>query len=56
MIIAENHHFMDMALENPDDIRGWTRLSEINGDIDGVNHSMNSLVVCTNNALAVIAL
>jgi hypothetical protein len=46
VIIAENHHFMDEKLPyaERDDIRGWTHLSEINGDIDGVNHSMDTLI------------
>ncbi len=46
IIVAENQHFMDESLpeSEKDNIRGWTRLSEINGDIDGVNHSMNSLI------------
>lgn len=46
IIIAENHHFMDDSLPGAekDNIRGWTHLSEINGDIDGVNHNMNSLI------------
>jgi len=50
IIIAENHHFMDESLpeEEQDNIRGWTRLSEINGQIDGVNHSINSLIELYN--------
>jgi len=46
VIIAENHHFMDVSLREreQDNIRGWTHLSEINGDIDGVNHNLNTLV------------
>lgn len=46
IIIAENHHFMDDSLpeHEKDNIRGWTKLSTINGRIDGVNHTMNSLV------------
>ena len=46
IIIAENQHFMDDSLpeERRDDIRGWTHLSEINGDIDGVNHNVNTLI------------
>lgn len=46
IIIAENHHYMDNSLpeKEKDNIRGWTHISEINGDIDGVQHSMNSLV------------
>lgn len=46
IVIAENHHFMDDAKPDgeKDNIRGWNHLSEINGDIDGVNHSMSSLV------------
>ena len=46
VIIAENHHFMDNTLpeHEKDNIRGWIKLSEINGEIDGVNHTMNSMV------------
>lgn len=46
IIIAENHHFMDEALPEmeKDNTRGWTHLSEINGDIDGVNHNLNTLI------------
>jgi len=46
VIIAENHHFMDTSLPKggEDNIRGWEKLSEINGDIEGVNHSINTLV------------
>ena len=46
IIIAENHHFMDDSLPEveKDNIRGWTHFSEINGDIDGVNHNLNTLI------------
>jgi hypothetical protein len=46
VIIAENQHFMDESLPEAerDNVRGWTHLGEINGDIDGVNHNLNSLV------------
>ena len=46
IIIAENHHFMDESLPKgeEDNVRGWTHLSEINGDIDGSNHSINTLI------------
>lgn len=46
VIIAENHHFMDESLPDAgkDNIRGWTHFSEINGDIDGVKHSINTLI------------
>ncbi len=46
VIIAENHHFMDesMPAGEQDNIRGWTHFSEINGDIDGVNHNVNTLI------------
>jgi hypothetical protein len=46
IIIGENHHFMDESLpENEkDNVRGWVHMSEINGDIDGVNHNLNSLI------------
>ena len=46
LIIAENHHFMDVSLREreQDNVRGWTHLSEINGDVDGVNHNLNTLI------------
>ncbi len=46
IIIAENHHFMDDSLteKEKDNIRGWVHLSEINGDIHGVRHNLNSLI------------
>ncbi len=46
IIIAENHHFMDDSLpeQEKDNVRGWVHLSEINGDIDGVNHNLNTLI------------
>ncbi len=46
IIIAENHHYMDNSLPETekDNIRGWTHISEINGDIDGIQYNMNSLV------------
>lgn len=46
VIVCENQHFMDESLpeEERDNIRGWTHESEINGDIDGVNHTLNSLI------------
>lgn len=46
VIIAENIHFMDENLPESerDNIRGWTHFSEINGDIEGVNHNVNSLI------------
>lgn len=46
IIIAENHHFMDESLSEgeKDNVRGWVHLSEINGDIDGVNHNLNTLI------------
>jgi len=46
LIIAENHHFMDESLPETekDNIRGWVHLSEINGEIDGTNHNINSLI------------
>lgn len=51
IIIAENHHFMDDSLpeHDKDNIRGWTSLSEINGDIDGVNHNINTLIGLYHN-------
>ena len=51
IIIAENHHFIDESLpENKkDNIRGWTHLSEINGDIDGVNHNIDTLIESYHN-------
>jgi hypothetical protein len=46
IIVAENHHFMDASLPEgeKDNLRGWTELGEINNDIDGVPHTLNSLV------------
>jgi len=46
IIIAENNHFMDNELPDSekDNVRGWTHMSEINGDIDGTNHSVNTLI------------
>lgn len=46
VIIAENHHFMNDKLpENEkDNVRGWTELGEINNDIDGIAHNLNTLV------------
>src|SRR3972149_639979 len=46
VIIAENHHFMDESLPegDKDNIRGWTHYSDINGDIDGVNHNLNTMI------------
>lgn len=52
VLICENHHFMDESLpeDGRDDIRGWTHVSEINGDIDGVNHTLDSLVTLYRDA------
>ena len=46
IIIAENQHFMDESLPNgeKDNVRGWTHFSEINGDIDGIQHNLNTLI------------
>ncbi len=46
IIIAENHHFMDEFLpdDEMDNVRGWIHFGEINGDIDGVNHNLNTLI------------
>lgn len=46
VIIAENHHFIDDSLPEgeKDNIRGWTHFSKINGEIDGVNHNLNTLI------------
>lgn len=46
IIIGENQHFMDDSLPEgeKDNVRGWVRVSEINGHIDGVNHSLDSLI------------
>lgn len=46
IIITENNHFMDESLpeEEKDNVRGWTHFSEINGEIDGVNHNLNTLI------------
>ena len=50
VIIAENQHFMDSSLPQgeEDNVRGWVKISEINGDINGVHHSLNSLVELYN--------
>lgn len=46
IIIGENQHFMDDSLPEgeKDNVRGWIHMSEINGDIDGENHNLNTLV------------
>jgi len=46
IIIAENHHFMDDSLPEgeKDNVRGWVEFGEINNEIDGVKHNLNSLV------------
>ena len=46
IIIGENQHFMDDSLPEgeKDNVRGWTHMSDINGDIDGKNHNLNTLV------------
>ena len=44
IIIAENNHFMDETLAEPDNVRGWVEFAEINGDIDGENHNINTLI------------
>jgi hypothetical protein len=46
VIISENNHFMDDSLpeDEKDNVRGWTHFSEINGDIDEVNHNLNTLI------------
>jgi len=46
VIIAENNHFMDETLPEDEkhNVRGWTHFSEINGDIDGINHNVNTLI------------
>lgn len=51
IIIAENQHFVDPSLpeEEKDNVRGWTHFSEINGDIDGVNHNLNTLIEMYQN-------
>jgi len=51
VIIAENNHFLDESLPNAeqDNIRGWTHMSEINGDIDGVNHNVNTMIEMYHN-------
>lgn len=51
VIIAENNHFMnnDFPEGEEDNVRGWVKISEINGDIEGKNHSLNSLVEMFNN-------
>ena len=50
VIIAENHHFMDDSLTEKDNIRGWTHKNEINGDIDGIDYTLNGLVEFYNNS------
>ncbi len=46
IIVAENQHFMDEALpeKEKDNVRGWVEMGEINNDIDGVQHNLNTLV------------
>ena len=46
IIIGENQHFMDNSLpeKEKDNIRGWIKFGEINGDIDGKNHNLNTLI------------
>ena len=46
IVIAENHHFMDDGLPEAemDNVRGWVHFSEINGDIDGKSHNLNTLI------------
>ncbi|HGY56259.1 MAG TPA: DUF362 domain-containing protein [Caldithrix abyssi] len=46
VIIAENNHFMDTNLPpgEQDNVRGWIHLSEINGEIDGENHNVLTLL------------
>lgn len=50
IIVAENHHFMDDSLpeDEKDNVRGWTHLSEINGDIDGKDYNLNTLIESYN--------
>lgn len=50
IIIAENQHFMDTTLPEgeQDNIRGWIKKGEINGDIDGENHTLNSMIQIYN--------
>lgn len=46
IIIGENQHFMDSTLPagEEDNVRGWITTGDINGDIDGEEHSLNSLI------------
>lgn len=46
IIIGENHHFMDETQpeQEKDNIRGWVKFGDINGDIDGVHHNLNTLI------------
>ena len=46
VIIAENNHFMDdnQVGQEKDNVRGWSHFSEINGEIDGENHNINTLI------------
>lgn len=50
IIIAENTHFMDDSLPEgeKDNVRGWVKFSEINGNIDGSNHNLNTLIALYN--------
>ena len=52
IIIAENHHFMDASQPKgeEDNIRGWVKISEINGGIQGKQHSLNSLIALYNDS------
>jgi hypothetical protein len=51
IIIAENNHFMDDSLPDSekDNVRGWIHFSEINGEIDGENYNMNTLIEMYQN-------
>lgn len=48
VIIAENNHFMDETATEKDNVRGWVHFSEINGEIDGVNHNLNTMIELFN--------
>ena len=46
VIVGENQHWMDDSLPEKEkhNIRGWTEFGEINNDINGVKHNLNTLV------------
>ena len=40
----EGEIIMEETLAEPDNVRGWVDFAEINGDIDGENHNIKSLI------------